>query len=50
MEVEYVAVSEVTKEVVWLWKFLTELGAITKPSNPMIMYCDDSGAIAQAKE
>ena len=50
MEVEYVAASEAAKEVVWLRKFLMELKVIAKAVDPMILYCDNSGAIAQAKE
>ena len=38
MEVEYVGASETTKEAVWLWKFLMELGVITKVVNPMMLY------------
>ena len=50
MEAEYVAASEAAKEAVWLRKFLMELGVIAKAVDPMILYCDNSGAVAQAKE
>jgi hypothetical protein len=50
MEVEYIAASEAAKEVVWIKKFVFELGAVPSASNPMDLYCDNSGAIAQAKE
>ena len=43
------AASEAAKEVVFM-KFLTELGVITKVVDPMILYCDNIGAITQAKE
>ena len=46
VEGEYVATSEETKETV----FLMELGVITKVIDPIILYCDNSGAFAQAKE
>ena len=39
------AASEATKEVLWLRKFLIELGVIAKAVNPMILYCDNSGVI-----
>ena len=42
------ASSKATKEEVWLRKFLMDLGA--KVVDPMILYCDNSGAVAQAKE
>ena len=35
-----------TKEVVWLRKFLMELGVITKVVDLMILYCDNSGVVA----
>ena len=45
-EAEYVAASKVAKKAVWLRKFLMELGVIGKPIDPMILYCDNSGAVA----
>ena len=42
MEAEYVA----TEEAVWIRKFLMELGVIAKVVDPMILYCDNSGAAA----
>ena len=50
MEAEYVAASEATKEAVWLRKFLMELGVIVKAVDLMILYYDNGGAVAQAKE
>ena len=50
MEVEYVAASKAAKKAVWLRKFLMELGVIVKSVDPMILYCDNSGVVAQAKE
>ena len=50
MEGEYVAALKATKEAVWLRKFLMELGVITRVVDPIILYCDNSGAFAQAKE
>jgi hypothetical protein len=41
--------SEATKEAVWIKKFVSELGVVPSASNPMDLYCDNSGAIAQAK-
>ena len=49
MEVEYVVASEAAKEAVWIRKFLMELGVIAKAVDPMILYCDNSGVVAQAK-
>ena len=47
---EYIAASEAAKEAVWIRKFVSELGVVPSASSPMDLYCDNSGAIAQAKE
>ena len=44
------AALEATKEAVWLRKFLMELGVIAKVIDSMILYYDNSGVVAQAKE
>jgi hypothetical protein len=49
-EAKYIAASEDAKEVVWIRNFVSELGVVPSVSNPMDLYCDNSGAIAQAKE
>ena len=49
-EAEYIAASEAAKEAVWIMKFVSQLGVMTSASSPMDLYCDNSGAIAQAKE
>ncbi|KAK8616635.1 hypothetical protein V6N13_116605 [Hibiscus sabdariffa] len=49
-EAEYIAASEAAKEVVWIKKFITELGVVPSISDVMELYCDNNGAIAQAKE
>jgi hypothetical protein len=49
-EGEYIVASKATKEVVWIRNFVSELGVVPNASNPMNLYCDISGAIAQAKE
>ncbi|KAK9018928.1 hypothetical protein V6N11_033973 [Hibiscus sabdariffa] len=49
-EAEYIAASEEAKEAVWIKKFITELGVIPSISDAVDLYCDNNGAIAQAKE
>ena len=49
-EAEYITASEAAKEGVWIKKFITELGVVPSASSPLDLYCDNSGAIAQAKE
>ena len=49
-EVEYMAAAEAAKEGVWMKDFITELGVVPSALGPMEIYCDNNGAIAQAKE
>ncbi|KAM1751125.1 hypothetical protein ACFX11_009284 [Malus domestica] len=49
-EAEYVATAEAGKEAFWMKKFITELGVVPTITSPVTLYCDNSGAIAQAKE
>ena len=44
------AASEAAKEAIWLRKFLMELGVIAKAVDSIILYYDNSGVVAQAKE
>ena len=48
-ETKYIATSEVTKEVLWLRKFLIGLRVILLTIQPMILFCDNSG-IMTSKE
>src|SRR3954466_14683682 len=50
IEAEYIAASEAAKEAVWIRNFLIALGVVQGASNPMEVYCDNNGAIAQSKE
>ncbi|KAL4341892.1 hypothetical protein GQ457_08G032850 [Hibiscus cannabinus] len=49
-EAEYIEASEVANEVVWIKKFITGLGVIPSIADAVDLYCDNNGAIAQAKE
>jgi hypothetical protein len=50
IEAEYIAAFEAVKEAVWIRNFVSELGVIPSAYSPMDLYCNNSGAIAQAKE
>ena len=50
MEAEYVAACEAAKEAVWLRKFLIDLEVVPDAAQPMTLYCDNSGAVANSKE
>ncbi|RVX18428.1 Retrovirus-related Pol polyprotein from transposon TNT 1-94 [Vitis vinifera] len=50
MEAEYVAACEAAKEAVWLREFLKELEVVPNMHEPIRLYCDNSGAVANAKE
>ena len=49
-EAEYIAASEASKEAVWIKKFISKLGVVPTIVDPVVLYCDNNGAIAQAKE
>ena len=48
-ELEYIAASEAAKEAVWIKKFITELGVVPNIVHPILLYCDNNGAIAKAQ-
>ena len=49
-EAEYIAASNATKEAVWIKNVVFRLGVVPSITNPVDVYCDNNGAIAQAKE
>jgi hypothetical protein len=49
-EAEYVAAAEAAQEGVWLKKFTTELGVLPSVLDPMAIYSDNTGAIANTKD
>ena len=49
-EAKYIAACEAAKEGVWIRNFLYDLGIFPASVKPLDLYCDNSGAIAQAKE
>src|SRR6187401_2265726 len=49
-EAEYIASSEAVQEGIWMKEFITNLGVIPSASGPMTLFCDNTGAIAIAKE
>jgi hypothetical protein len=49
MEAEYIAASKAAKKVVWIRNFVFVLGVVCA-SSPMDLYCDNSGAIVEAKK
>jgi hypothetical protein len=48
-EAEYIAASEAAQGV-WMKEFISDLGVIPSASGPMTLFCDNTGAIAIAKE
>ncbi|WKA05320.1 hypothetical protein VitviT2T_023294 [Vitis vinifera] len=50
MEAEYVAACEAAKEAVWLHEFMKELEVVPNMHEPIRLYCDNSGVVANAKE
>jgi hypothetical protein len=49
-EAEYVATLEAAQEAVWMKEFISELSVVSSALDPMVIYCDNNGAIANAKE
>ena len=50
MEAEYVAASKYVKEVIWLRNFSRDLEVIPNLEQPMVVYCENSGAVTNSKE
>ncbi|KAL0437816.1 UNVERIFIED_CONTAM: Retrovirus-related Pol polyprotein from transposon TNT 1-94 [Sesamum radiatum] len=49
-EAEYIAASEAAKEAVWMKNYIQELGVVPSIAEPVVIFCDNNGPIAQAKE
>ena len=49
-EAEFIAASDAAKEAVWIKNFVFRLGVVPSITNPVDVYYDNNGAIAQAKE
>ena len=49
-KIKYITASEAAKEAVWVRKFILELGVVRSIIDPIPLYCDKKGSIAQAKE
>ena len=47
---EYIAAGEAAKEAMWIRKFIQELKVVPSIESPITIYCDNSGAIANAVE
>ncbi|KAL0462719.1 UNVERIFIED_CONTAM: hypothetical protein Slati_0159500 [Sesamum latifolium] len=50
MKTEYIAASEGPKEAVWMKNYIQELGMVPNIVEPIVIFCDNNRAIAQAKE
>ena len=49
-EAEYIAALDAAKKAVWIKNLIFRLGVIPSITNPVDVYCDNNGVIAQAKE
>ena len=49
-EAECIAASDAAKEAVWIKNFVFRLGVVPSITNSVDVYCDNNGAISQAKE
>ena len=50
MEAKYVATSKAAKEVVWLKKFLSNLGVVRMEQVSITLFCNNSEVVAQFKD
>ena len=50
MESEYIAICEASNEAHWLKKFVIEFGAFPSCNDHVSIYCDNTSAIANARE
>ncbi|KAL0284522.1 UNVERIFIED_CONTAM: Retrovirus-related Pol polyprotein from transposon TNT 1-94 [Sesamum radiatum] len=49
-EAEYITALEAVKEAVWMKNYIQELGVVPSIAEPVVIFCDNNGAIAQTKE
>nr|GEV18258.1 retrotransposon protein, putative, Ty1-copia subclass [Tanacetum cinerariifolium] len=49
-DAEYIAAFDASKEAVWIRKFISGLGIVPTIEEPISMHCDNTGAIAIAKD
>ncbi|KAL0401857.1 UNVERIFIED_CONTAM: Secreted RxLR effector protein [Sesamum latifolium] len=49
-EAEYIVALEAAKEAIWMKNYIQELGVVPSIAEPVVIFCDNNGAIAQAKE
>nr|GEW29365.1 hypothetical protein [Tanacetum cinerariifolium] len=49
-DAEYIAAFDASKKAVWIRKFIFGLGIVPTIEEPISMYCDNTGAIAIAKD
>ncbi|KAL0416707.1 UNVERIFIED_CONTAM: Secreted RxLR effector protein [Sesamum latifolium] len=47
---EYIAASEAAKKAIWMKNYIQELGVVPSIVKPVVIFCDNNGAIAQANE
>nr|GEV66352.1 retrotransposon protein, putative, Ty1-copia subclass [Tanacetum cinerariifolium] len=50
IDAEYIAAFDASKKAVWICKFISGLGVVPIIEGPINMYCDNTGAIAIAKD
>ncbi|KAL0391306.1 UNVERIFIED_CONTAM: hypothetical protein Slati_4542200 [Sesamum latifolium] len=50
MEDEYIVASEAAKEAVWMKNYIQKLGVVPSIAEPVVIFFDNNGAIAQAND
>ncbi|KAL0302879.1 UNVERIFIED_CONTAM: Retrovirus-related Pol polyprotein from transposon TNT 1-94 [Sesamum radiatum] len=49
-EAEYISALEAAKEAVWMKNYIQELGVVPNIAEPIVIFCDNNGAIVQEKD
>ena len=50
MEAMHIVAYEATKEAFWLKKFFIDFEIVPCIDKPLLLYCDNSGAVANSKQ
>ncbi|KAL0402114.1 UNVERIFIED_CONTAM: hypothetical protein Slati_4241300 [Sesamum latifolium] len=50
MKAEYIAALKAAKEAIWMKNYIYKLCVVLSIAEPVVILCDNNGAIAQAKE
>ncbi|KAL2252732.1 UNVERIFIED_CONTAM: hypothetical protein Sindi_0067900, partial [Sesamum indicum] len=50
MKIEYIVISEAAEEAILMKKYIQELGVVSRIVEPVVIFWDNNGVIAEAKK